>query len=229
MKRAGRRGAPAIEGVLINYYDLLAVSRQATEDEIRGRFRILAREAHPDRQRDAEKKRQAEERFQILTEALNVLTNPARRKLHDTELDKHKPAVSDAQSISRAYLARGVKAYKEGLFPQALEEFDLAVKHWDKDAKAFHFLALACQRVVGQVRRGIEAVENAIRLDPNNPTYRKDAGRLYVMAGLNAKAERHLSEALKWFPEDAETLTLLHKARGGESQRPTSGGFGRKG
>lgn len=214
---------------MINYYDLLAVSRDATDEEIRGRFRMLAREAHPDRQRDAAKKMQAEERFQLLTEALNVLTNPARRKLHDTELDKHKPAASDAQSIARAYVARGVKAYKEGLFPQALEEFDLAVKHWDKDAKAFHYLALACQRVVGQVRRGIEAVESAIRLDPNNPTYRKDAGRLYVMAGLNAKAERHLAEALKWFPDDAEILTLLHKARGGESERPSSGSFGRKG
>lgn len=214
---------------MINYYDLLGLSRQATDDEIRSRFRLLAREAHPDRQRDPGKKQQAEERFQVLTEALNVLSNPARRKLHDTELDKLKPAASDAQSIARAYVARGVKAYKEGLFPQALQEFDLAVKHWDKDARAFHYLALACQRVVGQVRAGIEAIENAIRLDPNNPNYRKDAGRLYVMAGLNAKAERHLSEALKWFPEDAEILTLLHKSRSGETQRPTSGSYGRKG
>ena len=165
----------------------------------------------------------------MLTEAVNVLTNPARRKLHDSEIDKHKPAVNDAQAIARAYLARGVKAYKEGLYPQALEEFDLAVNHWDKEAKAYHYLALACQRVVGQVRRGIEAIENAIRLDPNNPTYRRDAGRLYAMAGLNAKAERHLSEALKWFPDDAEILSLLHKVRSGETQRPTSGSFGRKG
>lgn len=229
MKGAGRRRAPAVEGALINYYDLLGVSRQATEEEIRGRFRLVAREAHPDRQRDPEKKRKAEERFQILTEALNVLTNPGRRKLHDVELDKAKPAATDAQSIARAYVARGVKAYKEGLYPQALEEFDLAVKHWEKDARAYHYLALACLRVVGQVRRGIEAIENAIRLDPVNPTYRKDAGKLYIMAGLNAKAERHLSEAIKWFPDDAETLSLLQRSRSGEHQRPTSGSFGRKG
>ncbi len=214
---------------MINYYDLLGVSRQATEDEIRGQFRLVAREAHPDRQSDPEKKKKAEERFQVLTEAVNVLTNPARRRLHDSELEKLKPAATDSQAIARAYLVRGVKAYKEGLYPQALEEFDLAVKHWDKDARAFHYLALACQRVVGQVRRGIEAIESAIRLEPMNPTYRKDAGRLYIMAGLNAKAERHLSEAIKWFPDDAETLSLLHRSRSGEIQRPTSGSFGRKG
>lgn len=214
---------------MINYYDVLGVPRQATDDEIRTRFRVLAREGHPDRQSDPELKRRAEETFQLLTEAMNVLTNAARRKVHDAELDKQKPVATDTQAIARAYLARGVKAYKEGLYPEALQEFDLAVKHWDKDARAFHYLALACQRVVGQVRAGIEAIENAIRLDPNNPNYRKDAGRLYVMAGLNAKAERHLSEALKWFPEDAEILTLLHKSRSGETQRPTSGSYGRKG
>ncbi len=214
---------------MINYYDLLGISRQATDDEIRECFRLLAREAHPDRQRDPEKKRQAEERFQALTEAVNVLTNPARRKLHDTELDKHTPAANDAQAIGRAYLVRGVKAFKEGLYPQALTEFDLSVKHWERDAKAHHYLAMTCLKVVGQVRRGVEAIEAAIRLDPNNPLFRKDAGRLYLMAGLNAKAERHLMEALRWLPEDAEILSLLKKARSQESGRPVSGSFGRKG
>ena len=214
---------------MINYYEVLGISRQATEEEIRTRFRVLAREGHPDRQSDPGLKRRAEESFQLLTEAMNVLTNAPRRKLHDAELDKHKPIASDVQSIARAYLSRGVKAYKDGLYPEALEEFDLAVKHWDKDPKAWQYLAVCCQRVVGQVRRGIEAIETAIRLDPNNPKYHRDAGRLYYMAGLNAKAERHLSEALKWFPDDAEMLTLLQKVRDGDTQRPTSGSWGRKG
>ncbi len=213
---------------MINYYDVLGAPRQATDDEIRTRFRVLAREGHPDRQSDPELKRRAEETFQLLTEAMNVLTNAARRKQHDAELDKQKPVANDTQAIARAYLARGVKAYKEGLYPEALQEFDLAVKHWDRDPRAWQYLALCCQRVVGQVRRGIEAIEAAIRLDPNNPKYYRDAGRLYYMAGLSAKAERYLTEALKWFPDDAEMLTLLQKVRDGETQRPTSGSWGRK-
>jgi curved DNA-binding protein CbpA len=212
---------------VVNYYDVLGVSRQATDKEIRARFRVLAREGHPDREADPQLKRRAEESFQLLTEAMNVLTNEIRRKLHDSELDKHKPVSSDPQSIGRAYLSRGVKAYKEGLYTDALQEFDLAVKHWDKDPKAFHYFALCCQRVVGQLRKGIEAIETAIRLDPNNPKYHRDAGRLYHMAGLHAKAERHLVEALKWFPDDREMLTLLEKVRSGEAQRPASGSDGR--
>jgi tetratricopeptide (TPR) repeat protein len=214
-----------------NYYDILGIARDATDSEIRDRFRLLAREAHPDRHRGAEEKRTAEVQFQLLTEAVNVLTNPVRRKIHDSELDKHKPAAVDAQAIGRTYLARGVKAYKEGNFPQAVTEFDMSVRHYDKDAKAWHYLALACLKVVGQVRRGVEAIEAAVRLDANNAIFQKDAGKLYLMAGLNAKAERYLVEALKWLPEDAEAQSLLKKARAGsaERQRPTSGIFGRKG
>ena len=35
----------------INYYEVLGVERSATEQEIRDRFRRLAREQHPDRYR----------------------------------------------------------------------------------------------------------------------------------------------------------------------------------
>jgi curved DNA-binding protein CbpA len=32
-----------------NYYDVLGITRSATEQDIRERFRLLARQAHPDR------------------------------------------------------------------------------------------------------------------------------------------------------------------------------------
>lgn len=215
---------------MINYYDVLGVARDAEESVIRDRFRILARESHPDRFREPEKKKAAEDRFQILTEAVNVLTSETRRKAHDFELEKHKPAAQDPQSIARVYLAKGVKSYKEGDYPDAIVQFDMAVKHYDKDAKAFHYLALACLKVVGQVRRGADAIEAAIRLDPNNATFHRDAGKLYALAGLNSKAERHYEQALAWIPDDPETLRLLHEVRSEtKPKRTPSGFFGRKG
>ena len=65
----------------INYYEVLGVDRSASEQQIRERFRKLARENHPDRYVDGEKA-EAERKFQTLTEAVNVLTNPVRRKQH---------------------------------------------------------------------------------------------------------------------------------------------------
>ncbi|MFI5120051.1 MAG: DnaJ domain-containing protein [Thermoanaerobaculia bacterium] len=218
---------------MTNYYDVLGVPRDSSESEVREKFRLLARESHPDRFRDVAEKKQAEERFQILTEAMNVLTSPARRKAHDLELEKNRPISQDPAAQARVYLAKGVKAYREGNFPEAITQFDLSVKHYEKDAKAQHYLALACMKVIGQVRRGVEAIEAAIRLDGNNALFHRDAGKLYMQAGLNSKAERHFEQALTWLPEDAETLKLLGEVRpkkglSGERKTP-SGVFGRKG
>jgi curved DNA-binding protein CbpA len=216
-----------------NYYDVLGVARDASESEIRNRFRVLARENHPDRFTERQQKRAAEDKFQLLTEAMNVLTSEARRKAHDAELEKNRPVSQDPAGQARVYLAKGVKAYREGNFPDAIQQFELSVNHFDKDAKAWHYLALACMKVMGQVRKGVDAIESAIRLDSNNALFHRDAGKLYIMAGLNAKAERHLEEALTWLPEDPETLTLLMKVRPNKPtsgvRKPPSGIFGRKG
>ncbi|HEX2758627.1 MAG TPA: hypothetical protein VHP60_09040, partial [Thermoanaerobaculia bacterium] len=90
-----------------------------------------------------------------------------------------------------------------------------------------------CMKVIGQVRKGVEAIEAAIRLDGNNALFHRDAGKLFMQAGLNSKAERHFEQALAWLPEDAETLKLLQEVRpkkGSSGERKTpSGIFGRKG
>ena len=58
-----------------NYYVILGVSRNATEHQIRLRFKLIARQRHPDRFRD-EEKAAAEVEFQEITEAFNLLTSP---------------------------------------------------------------------------------------------------------------------------------------------------------
>ncbi|TML35952.1 MAG: molecular chaperone DnaJ [Actinobacteria bacterium] len=63
-----------------DYYDVLGVSRDADEGEIKRSFRKLARELHPDvNQHDPE----AEEKFKEAAEAYEVLTDAERRSLYD--------------------------------------------------------------------------------------------------------------------------------------------------
>lgn len=216
---------------MTNYYEILGVSRDASEEAIRGRFRALARDAHPDRFLDPTRKAEAEARFQVLTEAVNVLTNPQRRKAHDFDLDKGSGGGAfDPAAIARVYLAKGVKAYREGDLLTAFAQFDLSVNHWGKDPKALHYLALVCSRIPGKARRGLEAVEAALRLDPENGAIHREASRLYLQVGLRTKAERHLQQALERIPDDGDVQRLAAEVNPSPGEKGFLGGlFGRKG
>src|SRR5213592_3327736 len=63
-----------------DYYEVLGVSREADETEIKKAFRRLARQLHPDANPDDP---QAEERFKELAEAYEVLSDGERRQLYD--------------------------------------------------------------------------------------------------------------------------------------------------
>lgn len=203
-----------------NYYEILGVPRTASEQEIRERFRKLARENHPDRYR-GDDKANAERQFQTLTEAMNVLTNETRRKQHDQMLSggAARPSASDPAQVAKAYLANGVKAYKAGDFMAAVEAFDMAVKHNDADAKAHHYLALASARIPSKMRQAVQAIENAVQREPYNPLFLKDAGQLCRKVGLFAKAERYFEEALKWDQGNTEIEAALAETRSARSSR----------
>ena len=61
-------------------YKVLGVSKGASQEEIRRSYRKLAREHHPDANRDDEK---AEERFKEIQHAYEILSNPEKRRQYD--------------------------------------------------------------------------------------------------------------------------------------------------
>lgn len=63
-----------------DYYQVLGVSRNASQDEIKKAFRRLARQHHPDVSKD---KQQAEALFKELNEAYQVLSDPEKREIYD--------------------------------------------------------------------------------------------------------------------------------------------------
>lgn len=65
-----------------DYYQILGVKSDASEDDIKRAFRKLAREHHPDRHQGPAKA-QAEARFKEITAANDVLSDPQKRQQYD--------------------------------------------------------------------------------------------------------------------------------------------------
>ena len=77
---------------MADYYALLKIRRDATQDEVKRAYRRLARELHPDVNPDPE----TQERFKEITQAYEVLSDTEKRRMYDMGVDPFASAGSGA-------------------------------------------------------------------------------------------------------------------------------------
>ena len=65
-----------------DYYEVLGVQKNSSQDEIKSQYRKLALKFHPDRNKSPE----APEHFKEISEAYAVLSDPEKRKIYDTTI-----------------------------------------------------------------------------------------------------------------------------------------------
>lgn len=86
-----------------DYYAVLGVSKAATEDELKKQYKKLALKWHPDR--NASNKDEAEAKFKELSEAYEVLSDPQKRAIYDSQ---GKPGVNQQYGNTGGGNAKGI-------------------------------------------------------------------------------------------------------------------------
>lgn len=82
-----------------DYYSVLGIGRDASQDQIKKAFRRLARELHPDVNPDPK----TQERFKEINAAYEVLSDPQKKQVYDLGGD---PSRRRAAARARAASAR---------------------------------------------------------------------------------------------------------------------------
>ena len=213
-----------------NLYDILGVELDATEAQIRSAFRKLTFQHHPDRFfGDARDK--AEERFQEITEACNVLSRPDSREKYDEDLAQGQPGGSgtamDPKEIARRLAAKGAQTMREGNLTDALSELKSALDHDENCARAHYFMGVGLAKVSGREKDGLRHLERAVTIEPGNAVMLSEAAAVAFAVGMKARAERFAEEALSFDPTNKKATKLIHELNSPSNESSGEGLFGR--
>ncbi|NOZ93780.1 MAG: DnaJ domain-containing protein [Acidobacteria bacterium] len=211
---------------MINYYEVLGVERDASDDEIRSAFRKLIYKYHPDRF-PPDKRAKAEERFQSITEAFNVLSRPASREAYDRELSlgTKREVKHDPREIARRLSVKGAQAFKDGSLLEAKELLELAINHDGDNARAQYFLGMTLLQMKGREKSALRHLERAIQLESDNLAMKVEAARAFFKAGMSLRASRLANEVLLVDPTNARALAIISRLESDDTTKGASDGL----
>lgn len=203
----------------LTLYDTLGVERDASDQDIRSAFRQLALKYHPDRFDDTARA-EAEERFQGITEAFNVLRDAESREKYDQGISQStdgKPM--DSKEIARRLAGKGSQLMREGKIAEAVENLKMAIDHDKDNSRAHYFYGQVLRRLTGKERDALRHIEKAISLEPGNATMLAEAAALSLATGMKSRAQRLAQEALSLDPTNSRATTVMNQLEGGDGDK----------
>jgi curved DNA-binding protein CbpA len=115
----------------MNYYEVLVINQNATQEEIKSAFRKEAKKYHPDLNPSSE---QSLERMQLINEAYRTLSNPQRRKEYDKKLGftSNSYSYQKYQTESNRYQKNNASYYANTEKQETNSNFDAGTKEYIK-------------------------------------------------------------------------------------------------
>ncbi|HEY0468290.1 MAG TPA: DnaJ domain-containing protein, partial [Polyangiaceae bacterium] len=212
-----------------DYYELLGVAPDAIPSVIQAAFFQLAKKWHPDRLGPdlADVRELATKVFSRMSEAHQILSDPARRKEYDELRKDGAGGAEEQEQVQRVLRAATAFQKAEVLMKRnnngaALEEARKAVELDPSQADYIALLAwLESTQLNANMDEILARIEKAQRLEPNNTRIRWYRGSILKRMGKNGKAIGDFRFIVENDPRhlDAQREIRLYEMRKAEQRR----------
>lgn len=147
----------------MNNYEILGISPNATEDEIKQAYRKLAREYHPDFNKGNEDKAKIE--FQKIQTAYNQLMN--KDKANNNDSNFYKNEYSKNPNHRNNYEKKAQKA-KEDLLKQTMAFYQKSIANIEENLKISNNYVIETEKQIAQHKHDIDEYLISIRSTTTN-------------------------------------------------------------
>ncbi|MBC7348789.1 MAG: J domain-containing protein [Candidatus Aminicenantes bacterium] len=203
-----------------NYYELLGVSRVATDEEIKKAYFNLARKYHPDRFNSTLTDHSlVNEVFNAITTAYRTLSEPDQRKKYDQQLVA--PQQETAEDLARKAeikYRQGRTLYNQGMYEEAVIFLEEAIRLKRAKADYYLLLAMAESKLPAYKKKAEEDFLRAIEMEPWNAEGFVGLGLLYLGEGLKVRAKKQLQRALEIDPDHHQARAALEELEKGKKK-----------
>jgi DNA-binding response OmpR family regulator/cytochrome c-type biogenesis protein CcmH/NrfG len=223
-----------------DYFEILGVSKNASHAEIKKAYFSLAKQYHPDRlyaSASADIRSLADEIFNVISTAHDVLSDDARREQYMEELSSgtKRDVSSEVSNILSAEgcFQKGEIALRKREYGKARDLFEEACKLCPEEGEFHAFMGWAVfqsdPKNEEAVRTARDQLNQAISLNPKVDKAYLFLGYIYKAMNYKEMAESEFEKAIQVNPDCTEALRELRLISMRRKGRKKGGGFLRRG
>ena len=193
-----------------DYYSALRIPKTASAADVKKAYLQMARDTHPDRFKDPEEKKEADARFQKITEAYNQLRGGRSRQEYDRDLAKEKRSPEQEADLF----------FKNGELREQSRDYETALKYYYEamrlQPKKLEYVMAAGRLFVmdkSKTRQAADLFTRAMEIDPESPEPHLELGDVYLRTGMTVRAKRVFATALEKFPNHPELKRRMMKLK----------------